>query len=125
MSLILDTGAFVAVERGDRRVAALLKRELLAGRAPLSHGGVVAQAWRNGARQAPLARLLPAIVVVPLDLELGRRAGELLGHARETDAIDAAVVLLAADDDEVLTSDPDDLSALADVAGLHVDVVRV
>ena len=30
--LVLDAGAFVAVERGDRGVVALVKRERLAGR---------------------------------------------------------------------------------------------
>lgn len=32
--LVLDAGAFVAVERGDRDVVALVKRERLSGRAP-------------------------------------------------------------------------------------------
>src|SRR5712691_9527503 len=41
--LVLDAGAFVAVERGDRDVVALIKRERLADRVPVSHGGVVAQ----------------------------------------------------------------------------------
>ena len=48
--LVLDAGAFVAVERGDRDVVALIKRERLAGRVPVSHGGVVAQVWRRGDR---------------------------------------------------------------------------
>lgn len=123
---MLDAGALVAVERGDREVAALLKRELLAGRAPLTHGGVVAQVWRGGSgRQAQLARLLPGVEVVPLDDVLGRRAGVLLGRARGTDAIDAAVVAIAADGDIVLTSDPDDLHSLAEAAAVHIDVVQV
>ena len=45
--LVLDAGAFVAVERGDRDVVALIKRERLAGRVPVSHGGVVAQVARG------------------------------------------------------------------------------
>jgi hypothetical protein len=54
--LILDAGAFVAVERG---VVALVKRERLAGRVPVTSGGVVAQVWQGGlGRQAPVARLL-------------------------------------------------------------------
>ena len=40
--LVLDAGAFVAVERGDRDVVALVKRERLAGRVPLTNGAVVA-----------------------------------------------------------------------------------
>lgn len=126
MSLVLDTGALLAAERGDRETVALLKRELLARRVPLTHGGVVGQAWRGGAgRQARLARLLPALQIVPIDETLGRRAGVLLGRARKSDVIDAAVVLLASDGDVVLTSDPRDLKALADAAGIHADLVLV
>ncbi len=67
MSLILDAGAFVAVERGDRDIVALVKRERLAERSPVTHGGVVAQVWRGGAgRQAEVARLLAGVDVKPL-----------------------------------------------------------
>lgn len=126
MRLVLDAGALVAVERGDRDIAALLKRELLAGRVPLTHGGVVAQVWRGGSgRQASLARLLPGVEVAALDDGLGRKAGVLLGRARSTDAVDAAVIALAADGDTILTSDPRDLKALAEAAAVHVDIVRV
>jgi hypothetical protein len=124
--LVLDAGALVAVERGDRDVAALLKRELLAGRVPLTHGGVVAQVWRGGSgRQSQLARLLPGVDIVPLDDGLGRRTGVLLGRARTSDAIDAAVIALAADGDIVLTSHPDDLRGLAEAVAVHIDIVQV
>jgi hypothetical protein len=125
VTLVLDAGALVAVERADRDVAALLKLELLAGRTPVTHGGVVGQVWRGGARQANLARLLPALAIVALDDALGRRAGVLLGRARRTDVIDAAVVLLAADGDMILTSDVRDLAPLAAAAGLDVDLLPV
>ncbi len=126
MRLVLDAGAFLAVERADRSTAALLKRELLARRVPVTHGGVVAQVWRGGAgRQANLSGLVAAVEVVPLDDHLGRRAGSLLGRTRTADAIDAAVVLLAADGDTILTSDPDDLHPLAVAATVHVDIVPV
>jgi hypothetical protein len=126
MSLVLDAGALVAVERADRHTVALIKQELVAGRAPLTHGGIVGQVWRGGAgRQATLARLLPGLDVAPLDASLGRRAGALLGQARLDDVIDAALVLLAADGDSMLTSDPSDLAPLAAAAGRHVDIVPV
>lgn len=126
MSLVLDAGAFVAIERGDRDTIALLKRELAAGRVPLTHGGVVAQVWRGGSgRQATLARLLPAVDARPFDVEFGKRAGLLLGQARTTDAIDAAVVLLAVDGDSILTSDPRDLRRLASVARVKVTLIPV
>jgi hypothetical protein len=125
LKLLLDAGAFIAFDRGDRMVAALLKRELLARRRPRTHGGVVGQIWRAGARQARSAHLLQAMEVVALDLELGRRAGLLLGHTRKNDVVDAALVLLASDGDWIVTSDPDDLSSLADGAGLHVEIISV
>jgi len=125
VSLVLDAGALIAVERADRDVAALLKQELLAERVPRTHGGVLGQAWRGSARQARLARLLPALDVAALDEGFGRRAGVLLGRARRTDVVDAAVVLLAADGDMILTSDPRDLTALARAAAVHVDIVQV
>ncbi|MGH3193533.1 MAG: hypothetical protein ACRDPY_48335 [Streptosporangiaceae bacterium] len=124
--LVLDAGAFVAVERGDRDVVALVKRERLAGRVPVTNGGVVAQVWRGGSgRQAPVARLLAGTEVVPVDDGLGRRAGMLLARAGQADAIDAAVVCLAADGDDILTSDPGDLRVLAEAAGVHVELIPV
>jgi len=126
LRLILDAGALVAVERGDREVVALIKRELTAGRAPVTHSGVVGQVWRGGSgRQAPLARLLPGLEIVGIDEALGRRAGLLLGKARLSDVVDAALVVLAADGDSVLTSDVQDLRRLVEAADTHVDLVPV
>ena len=76
--LVLDAGAFVAVERGSRDVVALVKRERLAGRSPVTSGGVVAQVWRGGSGpQVPVARLLAGTGVAPIDDRLGRRACSL------------------------------------------------
>lgn len=126
MTLVLDAGALIAVERRDRQVVALLKAELLAGRTPVTHGGVVGQVWRGGGgRQAFLARHLTGVGVVALDDTLGRRAGALLGRVRSSDVVDAAVVLLAHQDDLILTSDPDDLLPLAVAAGIDVELVPV
>ena len=125
MSLILDTGALLSVERNDRDVLALLKAQILARRIPLTHGGVVGQVWRGGSRHAAVARLLRAVTIAALDEDLGRRAGLLLGRARRTDVVDAAIVSLAVDGDWILTSDPDDLRALAKAAGTHVELIPV
>lgn len=124
--LVLDAGAFVAVERGDRDVVALVKRERLSGRVPVTNGGVVGQVWRSGSgKQAPVAGLLAGVEVVPLDDLLGRRAGTVLARGGRSDAIDAAVVCLARDGDDVLTSDPGDLRDLAQAAGIHVELIPV
>lgn len=124
--LILDAGAFIATERGSRDVAALVKRERLAGRAPVTNGAVVAQVWRGGrGRQALVARLLAGTDVVPVGDRIGRRAGMLLAASEGSDAVDAAVMALAADGDDILTSDPDDLRALAEAADVHIDLISV
>lgn len=124
MSIVLDAGALLAVERGDRAMFALLKRERRENRAPVTHGGVLAQVWRGGhGRQAHLARLLPGVDVRPIDDNLGRQAGVLLGRAGGADVVDAAVVVLAHDGDQICTSDPTDLRLLAEVAGRHVELI--
>lgn len=126
MSLVLDAGALLAVERGDRFTIGMIGAELSARQLPLSHGGVIGQVWRGGgARQARLTKLLAAIKITPLDEQLGRRAGALLARARRSDVIDAAVVLLAKDGDFILTSDPHDLEPLAFAAGLQVEIIPV
>jgi hypothetical protein len=124
--LVLDAGAFLAVERGDRDVVALVKRERLAGRPPVTSGGVVAQVWRGGrGRQVQVARLLAGTDVAAIDDSMGRRAGMLLARSGSSDAIDAAVVCLAADGDDILTSDPGDLRALAEAAEVHVELILI
>ena len=72
-----------------------------------------------------LAKALAAIDVRPLDERLGRAAGELLAAARHSDVIDAALVLLAADGDHIVTSDPDDLEPLARASDRHVEIITV
>jgi hypothetical protein len=124
--LVLDAGAFVAAERGDRDVIALVKRERGSGGVPVTHGGVVGQVWRGGyGRQVPVAMLLAGVDVAPLDDLLGRRAGNLLALAGGSDAVDAAVVCLARDGDDILTADPGDLRRLAEAAGVHVELIAV
>lgn len=90
-----------------RDVVALVKRERLAGRPPVTSGGVVAQVWRGGrGRQVQVARLLAGTEVAAIDDSLGRRAGMLLARSGQSDAIDASVVCLAADGDDILTLRP-------------------
>jgi hypothetical protein len=124
--LVLDAGAFVALERLDRDVIALIKRERLAQRAPVTHGGIIGQVWRGGSgRQATLARLLPGIDVMALDEELGRKVGLLLKRTKTSDVVDAAIALLTKDGDQLLTSDVADLRALIKAIGAHVELIAV
>lgn len=124
--LILDAGALIAVDRGDRAVHARLEIALEVGADVRTHAMVVAQVWRNAkGRQARLAKLLGTIDVVPVDKRLGRAAGELCGSTATDDPIDAGVALIAEPGDVVLTSDPDQLRALIRAAGVPAAVVRV
>ena len=125
MTLVLDSGALIALDKNDRVMWRRLKAALLAGNVPVSHGGVVGQAWRGGGpRQALLARALDGIDIRALDQRLGRAAGELLGRAAAGDVIDAALVLLADDGDDIVTSDPDDIEPLAAILGRHVELLH-
>lgn len=126
MTLVLDSGALLALERNDRPMWRRYKAALLARTPPVTHGGVVAQVWRGRApRQASLAKALEGVEVRPLDQGLGRAAGELLAATRLHDLIDAALVLLAGDGDQIATSDPGDLEALARATDRHVEIVKV
>lgn len=126
MKLVLDSGALIALERNDRAMWRRLKSALLAGTVPVCHGGIIGQAWRGaGPRQALMAKALAAVEVRPLDESLGRAAGELLAAARMQDVVDAALVLLAEDGDDIVTSDSNDIEPLAAFAGRHVELIRV
>jgi hypothetical protein len=125
VTLVLDAGALIAIDKGDRAMWRRLKSAHLAGDVPLSHGGIIGQAWRGrGPRHALLVRALAGLDVRPLDEALGRAAGELLAAAKRRDVVDAALVLLATDGDHIVTSDPDDLAPLARASGRHVEIIR-
>jgi len=113
--IVLDTGALIALERGDKRMIALLHRALAQGRAFRVPAGVVGQAWRNSGVQVTLARFLRSeeVEIVPLDEQLVRACGELCGAASAWDVIDASVVIVARERmDLIVTSDPGDLRRL-------------
>ena len=113
--ITLDAGALIALDRGDKRLIALLDRALaqrLKFRVP---SGVVGQAWRNGRVQATLARFLriDEVEIIPLDEPLARACGELCGSTHTSDVIDASVVILARKlRDAIVSSDPHDLRRL-------------
>lgn len=95
--IVLDAGALIALDRGDKRMIALLDRALAQGRAFRVPAGVVGQAWRDGRVQVTLARFLRSeeVEIVPLDEQLARSYGELCGATNSADIIDASVVILA------------------------------
>lgn len=124
---VLDAGALIALDRGDRDVWSLVTAAHRAGRRPTVPAPVIAQAWRGTARHARLATLLSGVDVVVADEPLCRRAGELLGGTGTADVLDALVALASADrpGSEVLTSDPEDIHRLLQALGVRRTIRRV
>jgi len=113
--LTLDTGALIALDRGDRRMGVMLARNAERGARVTIPATVVAQAIRNPRRQVRVMRLTrdTGTDLVPLDTEDAIGIGRLLGISRTSDITDAHVVLCARRSGQrVVTSDPGDLAAL-------------
>lgn len=111
----LDAGALIALDRGDRRIIALLARAQESAARVTVPATALAQAVRDPARQARLARLVrqPATDVVALDRVDATGVGRLLTTSGTADVVDAHVVLCARRTGQaVATSDPDDLRRL-------------
>ena len=111
--LTLDTGALIAADRNDREFWAFFKEASEREVVPVIPAPVLAQ-------------VVKACFVEPLEEGLAKQAGELLGRAKTSDVVDAAVVAGAAGrGDVVLTSDPRDLRRLAAVAVGTVEVIKL
>lgn len=111
----LDAGALIALDRDDRRIIALLARAQETSARVTIPATALAQAVRNPARQARLARLVrqPATDVVTLDRLDATGVGRILAASGTADVVDAHVVLCARRAGQaVATSDPDDLHQL-------------
>jgi len=114
-AIVLDAGALIALDRGDKRMIALLQRALAEGRVFRVPAGVVGQAWRDGRIHVTLARFLRSeeVEVIPLDDRLARACGELCRATKTQDVIDASVTIAARERGAaIVTSDADDLQRL-------------
>lgn len=125
MTYILDAGALAAYEHGDRTVRAFLERAGRTGVDVRTTTGAVGQVWRDGARQARLVMLLRGVLEVELTRDRARQVGRLLGRAGRCDVIDGSIVDAASDGDEILTTDPDDITRLAQYSGKNLIVTPV
>lgn len=112
-----DTGALVAAERNDRRMWALHAGFLAEEVAPTVPAPVLAEAWRGGARQASLSRLLAMCDIEPMSEEQARHVGVLAGKAAHGDVVDVTVVEGAIRRrDAVVTSNESHIRSVADAA---------
>lgn len=112
MRAVLDAGALVAVDRRDRAIGALLRVLQQRGTPIRVSSAVLGQVWRDGRKQANLARVLAGVGIEPLGADDGKRIGELIALAGSADVVDAHVALMTAPADLVLTSDPRDIREL-------------
>jgi predicted nucleic acid-binding protein len=119
-TIVYDTGALLAAERGNPDFLAL-HDELTAARIrPIVPVVVLAQAWRGGP-QHQISRVLKACDIVPDDERAGRAAGVACAASGTTDVADAIVVATAVRHQaSVVTSDRGDLSRIADAIGVKL-----
>ncbi|GAA3370787.1 hypothetical protein GCM10020367_18810 [Streptomyces sannanensis] len=116
--VVYDAGALIVAERNHLAFWRAHRSYLTAGGVPVTPAPVVAQVWRDGARQAQLARLLKGCDVADLEHGLARSVGELLGRSGTSDPVDGAVTVIAAHvGAAVLTSDPDGIRHLLSYLG--------
>ncbi|MES1178980.1 MAG: hypothetical protein ABUL62_31985 [Myxococcales bacterium] len=101
---------------------ALLREVTRAGIRLIVPAGVVAQVFRDRARQVPLGALLNGdrTAVPALDRTLAEAVGALCARVGTSDVVDASVVLVAKRERAaIITSDVDDLRALDPSAKLE------
>ena len=125
MGITYDSGALIAADRAERRIWARHRALLALREVPTVPAPVVAQSWRGGGRQTLLARLLAGCDVEALDEVQARAVGSLAARAATTDIVDACVVEGAIRRrDLVVSSDPDDLQAIAAAVSRRLEIDR-
>lgn len=110
-ALTFDTGALVALSRGDKRMRALLVAAQERRAVITVPAVVVAEWWRVDSSRSRL--ILERVDVEPVSERLAKIAGEALAAVPGATAIDAIVMASAAQrGDVVFTSDVADLDRL-------------
>jgi hypothetical protein len=125
MTLVLDAGGLIAVDRQDRVVGAMLRVAQQQTIPVRTSASVIARVWRNGSLQANLARVLAGVDTAALDGPTGRLVGELLGRSRTSDVVDGHLGLIVRSGDTVLTSDPKDIKMILNARGVSATVRRI
>jgi len=130
-ALVLDAGALIALDDNSREVWGMIRRAVDEDAVVGIPSAVLAQVYRDGARQANLMRALKACVDLILDGETARVIGALCGQTGVDDVVDGSVVIEAAkltrtsDQVGILTSDSIDIEALLTHLDADVTIVEV
>ncbi|MFF3844236.1 PIN domain-containing protein [Streptomyces sp. NPDC002328] len=124
-TVVYDTGALLSAERRSPDFLAL-HDELTAARVrPIVPVVVLAQAWRGGS-QHQISRVLKGCDIRPDGERAGRAAGVACAASGTVDVVDAIVVATAVQyQAAVVTSDPGDLTRLADSIGVKLRLFTV
>jgi predicted nucleic acid-binding protein len=118
-----DTGALVAAERNNRQMWALHAGYMAEEVIPTVPTPVLAEAWRGGARQASLSRLLQMCDTEPMSEDLAKNVGVLAGRSGHDDIVDVCVVEGAVRrGDAVVTSNVTHIQMVADAAGARLRI---
>jgi predicted nucleic acid-binding protein len=113
--VMLDTGALIALERGDQRMRKVHRLATEQGFQLVAITPVIAEWWRRGKREKERTRIVRTLVLEPPDPYVARLAGEAIGlvHAGVVDALVMASASIRSD--SVYTSDMGDLERLREV----------
>jgi hypothetical protein len=121
--VVYDTGALIAAERNDRRMWALHAGFLAEEVVPVVPDPVLPEAWRGGARQANLVRVLAMCGVEPMTEAQARDVGVLAGKAHHDDVVEVTVVESARRrGDGIVTSDPEHMRRIASAARARIRI---
>jgi predicted nucleic acid-binding protein len=109
--LTLDTGALIALERGNRRMRTLMLAAASSGEAITVPAVVLGEWWRAGVRRQ--RGILDSVDVEPVSERIGKLAGEAIAALPGATVVDAIVMASAAQrGDVVYTTDIEDLERL-------------
>jgi predicted nucleic acid-binding protein len=121
-AIVYDTGALLAAERRNPDFLALHDEVTAARIRPIIPVVVLAQAWRGGP-QHQISRVLKGCDILPDDAATGRAAGVACAASGTGDVVDAIVIATAVRHQAaVVTSDPRDLTRLADALGVKIRI---
>jgi hypothetical protein len=124
-TVVYDTGALLAAERRDFYFLALHDDLTRSHVEPIVPVVVLAQAWPGGP-QHQISRTLKGCDILPDDQRIGKAAGVICASSGTSDVVDAIVVATAVHHQaSVVTSDPGDLTHLAESIGVKLKLFAV
>lgn len=125
MAVLLDAGALMAFEKSNPTVLALLRHAQIRSIPVRTTSGVTAQVWRDRSTHVRLARLLRGVDEVAIDPTSSPRVGSVLATSRTSDVVDASLIEIAVDGDEVISTDARDLAHLARCTGKRISIIPI